>query len=485
MKSTQKTITSIPWHFNWERRMTYQKMRLFSYAYQNDIPKIFDVVLTAELYRVKELVVSECHDPLEYKNALLKIEEKLSNKELAPDLFDQLIKEIQSFETDFDPAITAMPVEYSSYENKDLAKAYEEFCDVEKRISFANWILFTTFEEIITKILKTALEERFKNLDKVNKMLSDMSLPEKMIPLDVYNQHIYEIALKPKDEQPALIDRCVEKFIHWGMFDVLYQEATRDSFVSKVKDIGSLDLDKLIKEIKHKYIETSEKQKIIREALNDDIYISKLFNLYSHYANFKDWKNYYREKSSYKLKILLTEIAKRTDYSLEQVSFLTEEETIGILNSNTELSIEEINKRIKNSAYIFLNKELKIIVDENTLNKLDEILAHKNIFEIKGSAGYPGKIQGIARIVLGNDDFEKLLPNEILVTGTTRPDFVPIMERAAGFVTNEGGLLSHAAIVAREMKKPCVIGTKIATQVIKDGDIIEVDANNGVIRIIK
>ena len=67
----------------------------------------------------------------------------------------------------------------------------------------------------------------------------------------------------------------------------------------------------------------------------------------------------------------------------------------------------------------------------------------------------------------------------------TMPDYVPAMNMAAGFVTDEGGLSCHAAIVAREMKKPCVIGTKTATKKIKDGDLIEVDANNGVVRIIK
>jgi pyruvate,water dikinase len=59
------------------------------------------------------------------------------------------------------------------------------------------------------------------------------------------------------------------------------------------------------------------------------------------------------------------------------------------------------------------------------------------------------------------------------------------MEKAAAFVTDQGGITSHAAIVAREMKKPCIIGTKIATKVFKDGDIMEVDANKGIIRKIK
>ena len=81
-------------------------------------------------------------------------------------------------------------------------------------------------------------------------------------------------------------------------------------------------------------------------------------------------------------------------------------------------------------------------------------------------------------------ELNKVKKGDILVTYMTSPNFLLAMKLSAGFVTNEGGLTCHAAIVARELKKPCVIGTKIATEVIKDGDLIEVDANKGVVKII-
>jgi pyruvate,water dikinase len=59
------------------------------------------------------------------------------------------------------------------------------------------------------------------------------------------------------------------------------------------------------------------------------------------------------------------------------------------------------------------------------------------------------------------------------------------MKKAIAFITDEGGITCHAAIIARELKKPCIIGTKIATKVLKDGDLVEVDANKGVVKIIK
>ena len=103
---------------------------------------------------------------------------------------------------------------------------------------------------------------------------------------------------------------------------------------------------------------------------------------------------------------------------------------------------------------------------------------------IKGSIAFRGIIKGVVKVVASPKEQGKLNKGEILVTAMTTPDFLPCMERAAAFVTDEGGITCHAAIVAREMKKPCVIGTRIATKVLKDGDLVEVDAETGIVKII-
>jgi pyruvate,water dikinase len=66
----------------------------------------------------------------------------------------------------------------------------------------------------------------------------------------------------------------------------------------------------------------------------------------------------------------------------------------------------------------------------------------------------------------------------------TQPEFLPAMKKAVAIITDEGGLTCHAAIVARELKRPCIIGTKNATKILRDGDYVEVDANNGIIKIL-
>ncbi len=110
---------------------------------------------------------------------------------------------------------------------------------------------------------------------------------------------------------------------------------------------------------------------------------------------------------------------------------------------------------------------------------------NQKLDSLKGQIGSPGKIKGVVKIILNINNSKKLQQGEILVTGMTRPEFVPLMKKSSAIITDEGGITCHAAIVSRELKKPCIIGTKIATQVLKDGDMVEVDANNGIVRIIE
>ncbi len=107
-----------------------------------------------------------------------------------------------------------------------------------------------------------------------------------------------------------------------------------------------------------------------------------------------------------------------------------------------------------------------------------------DVKEFKGTPAFKGKVTGPAKIVMKAQEIGKVNEGDILIAPTTAPSYILGMKRAAGFVTDEGGITSHAAIVAREMKKPCIIGTKIGTRVLKDGDLIEVDATNGKVKVL-
>ena len=110
---------------------------------------------------------------------------------------------------------------------------------------------------------------------------------------------------------------------------------------------------------------------------------------------------------------------------------------------------------------------------------------NKSIKVIKGFTAYAGKVIGTVKLILSRSGYGKIKKDDILVAINTNPDYSLIVKKVKAIVTDEGGLTCHAAIIAREMKIPCIVGTKIATQVFKTGDLVEVDAGEGIVRIIK
>jgi len=146
---------------------------------------------------------------------------------------------------------------------------------------------------------------------------------------------------------------------------------------------------------------------------------------------------------------------------------------------------EELEKRDK--GFFYTKNKLYVGVKKEDIEKEHGILLEDEEFDkeqtqINGDAASPGKATGKVRRVMGHAQISTVEEGEILVSPMTTPDFVPAMKKAAAIVTDEGGLLCHAAIIARELRKPCIVGTRNATKVLKDGDKVEVDAEKGIVK---
>ncbi len=109
---------------------------------------------------------------------------------------------------------------------------------------------------------------------------------------------------------------------------------------------------------------------------------------------------------------------------------------------------------------------------------------HGEVKELRGNCASPGKVTATVKVCRGANEIAKVKHGDILVACMTQPEFVPAMKKAAAIITDEGGLTCHAAIVSRELGIPCIIGTRKATKVLKDGMKVEVDADNGIVRIL-
>lgn len=110
--------------------------------------------------------------------------------------------------------------------------------------------------------------------------------------------------------------------------------------------------------------------------------------------------------------------------------------------------------------------------------------AKDTIASLQGRTGSSGLAEGVVKIVMPKDLQNSIPENCILVCPMTTPEYVPLMMKASAIITDQGGILSHAAIVARELKKPCIVSAVRATTTLKDGQRVKVDADAGTVTVI-
>ena len=173
---------------------------------------------------------------------------------------------------------------------------------------------------------------------------------------------------------------------------------------------------------------------------------------------------------------------------LEHTIEMSADEIIRLLEKSEKPNIEELEKRAaKEGIFCYAPGSFKFVSDatekERILKDIEEELEKVPIFI--GITACKGHAIGEVKIINNIDDLKNFKAGQILVARSTELRFTNYMQKAAAIITDEGGITSHAAIISRELEIPCVINTEKATKILKDGDVVEVDADNGIVKIIK
>jgi len=201
-------------------------------------------------------------------------------------------------------------------------------------------------------------------------------------------------------------------------------------------------------------------------------------------------KGYRKEQIFHILSLVepfLEEIGKRIGLILAEVRFLTQEEMADALLKKKDFK-KIVQKRKEYCVYFMDNGVVKILTDDEAkafVKRVRQMKIDLDLKELRGMCAQKGEAKGIVKHVANPEDMKKFNKGDILVSAATNPMIVPAMERAGAIVTDEGGLTCHASIVSRELGVPCIIGTKIATKVLKEGEFVHVDASKGIITILK
>ena len=198
-----------------------------------------------------------------------------------------------------------------------------------------------------------------------------------------------------------------------------------------------------------------------------------------------------------KARLLLLEIGKllvkaKAIHSAEDIFYFYLDELVELVQNPTdatanvtarkEMLAQDAKKDIPANYGTPPQEEAAPVIERIFGTKSAEVNEEEKTF--KGYAASKGTHTGIVRIVRNQDDFAKVTKGDVLVCKTTLPPWTVLFSIAGAVITDAGGILSHAGTVAREYKLPAVLGTKVSTQLLKDGDVVTVDGTNGVVTIV-
>ena len=251
-------------------------------------------------------------------------------------------------------------------------------------------------------------------------------------------------------------------------------------FEDKWKSYRALDLEKRRKEM----IVSAQKNKEKKEQLMRELALPEEIRTLLYLT---DRCNYWQDErkkgtfwATHYFSLLLEEVARRTSYILEELKYALPPEMEDILDEKIQKT--ELQRRFEDCFLVWVPDAFDLTTQTTEIETI--ITRKKEVLdtEVRGMSVSLGRAVGTVKVVESVRNISKVHKGDILVAVMTRPDYIPAMRKAAAFVTDEGGLTCHAAIVARELKVPCIVGTKTATSQLKDGMVVEVNANHGWVR---
>jgi phosphoenolpyruvate synthase/pyruvate phosphate dikinase len=349
------------------------------------------------------------------------------------------------------------------------------------------------------KMSESILRKKFKNNpEKISQYSITLTNPPKKLKNKDFDLEIINLAekclsLKPESARKLAEEeykKIIEKF-SWLFFDFTDKNLLNTSLCRKLvkekiklgrKDIMSAqeNINNYNKITNNDFIRACRELKLNKKEI-------KVFELIKWLGYFKWAREYEFQEACFGIKRFQDELGKRFGLKTIETKYLFSEDF-------KTLNIDQLKKlaraRIKDSLFIYSKEGGVFLTGKEAREKFAELefveeKINKDTKEIKGSIAQPGKARGKVKIINFPKDMTKMSKGDILVSISTNPGIVSAMKKAAAIITDEGGITCHAAIVSRELKIPCVVGTKFATKILKNGDLVEVDADNGVVRILK
>ncbi len=475
----ERTITNTDnWIKQWSRGMKIQRGIFYAIAIGKPFEKIFGTSLDSWLYVSR----GEAVDFYAKEDQLQTFSIYMKRKLMEDESFSHLI--VSNYEQLYQPHLRFLnqldKMDLAKLSNDELILLLDQYRKSLCPYGSAIWLVVTIEKEMEEVAYETFKNMKVNDIEKWTSTLFSLTQPNYILEEELALLQISQLSAQ---KQEAALHEHAKKFEYIPLYDYDYEPYSLAYFKKRLDELNTDPNAK--NHIAEKEKNVKQNAKKLEQLLSTPIINEKeklRLRMLNALFNHKDQRSHYRSIDSYMGKKIYDELASRVKLSLSNLLFLTDEEITEKLNNpNKQIDLEP---RRKGYALIVEHGRVELLTGKSMQDYLKKNLFEEMKNQITGLSVTPGFVKGVARVILHPSEISKIQQNDILVTPMTRPDYVSFMKKCAAIVTDEGGMLCHAAIVSRELNIPCVVGTKTATSIIKDGDMIEVDANKGVVKII-
>jgi phosphohistidine swiveling domain-containing protein len=371
---------------------------------------------------------------------------------------------------------------------KELDRELEYFADLVLRFwlivhvpEIANWGGESLLKKELQKI----------DRDKADEYLEILSAPVKYSFFQ--EEELALLQLVKIKSQAELADGLKEHAKNWHWILNSYggnRVLSPEYFGNKLKELLKRDkAENIIKEIKDKISANKKRKANLIKKLKLDKKIVFIAEQLSQSIWWQDFRKGYIWRMNHLWDLALRAVERQTAWKFKEMQYCFFDEMARVLKG--KIDKKKVLRRQKHYGFYFDEGKMYEFSDRKTFDKFWHRYAEEKISqakEIKGllvSRGKGGIVRGRARII--TDPFkeqDKFQKGEILVASMTSPEYIVVMKKASAIVTDYGGMTCHAAIVSRELGVPCLVNTRNATKIIKTGNLVEVDADKGIVKIL-
>ncbi len=471
------------WSLHVTRRLAAQIAQAWNFGWGEAMQRTYGVSVTRTLVYRDPKKTEYYADSDQHRRYVAGLYRLLANKKFLRSFHSQAQKILESI---LHQVQKRFVTDFSTWSKAELLALYRDFVLPSlEQFYIRMWTVFNLAEPL-ANVVRGELLRKVGSETRADEYLLALSCP--LVPNDVMRERINLLKLAKqrkrlsKEQWRRKLERHCEAYQYIPMFDFDHEPYPLSHFIDELRRVTRPEQE--LKTLKREFTLHQQKRSQVIRALRPGPRLKLLLQFMAENVFLRDHRDMIREKLNLELKKFYLEAGKRMGLSVADVATLLDKEMIYYLGKGKKFPQAEVAKRQKAFVLIQKGKPARIYSGKAAVAKAKHELKLSHLkcgHEVRGVCGSPGQARGRVVVVLTNRDLPKVRPGDIMVIPMTRPDFVSVVRRAAAVVTDEGGVICHAAIIARELGIPCVVATKIGTKVFTEGELVLVDADKGVV----